>query len=187
MKKIFLLLLVFGFFSLNAFAQTDDNMKKWTDYMTPGKEHSNLAKMNGDWNYTAKFWMDPSAPPQTSDGTATCEMLLGGRYMQMKVSGKMMVMDFNGIDVTGYDNGKKVYVSSWIDNMGTGLMYMEGTYDDASKKVVYTGKMYDPMSGKDIVQKQTIKTIDDNNVLMEMYNVVDGKDVKSMEMNMVKK
>ena len=96
-------------------------------------------------------------------------------------------MDFNGIDVTGYDNGKKVYVSSWIDNMGTGLMYMEGTYDDMSKKIVYTGKMYDPMSGKDIVQKQTIKTIDDNNVLMEMYNVVDGKDVKSMEMNMVKK
>ncbi len=187
MRKIFLLLLILGIFSLNSFSQTNDDMKKWTDYMTPGKEHAELAKMNGDWTYTAKFWMDPSSPPQTSEGTASCEMLLGGRYMQMKVFGKMMGMDFNGIDVTGFDNGKKIFVSSWIDNFGTGLMYMEGTYDDASNKVVYTGKMYDPMSEKDIYQKQTIKMVDDKNVEMEMFNVVDGKDIKTMELKYVKK
>jgi hypothetical protein len=186
MKKLLLLLIILVFYTLNSSAQNDE-MKKFMDYMTPGKEHADLAKMNGNWTYTAKFWMDPSAPPQTSDGTAAFEMLLGGRYQQMKVAGKMMGMDFNGIGVTGFDNGKKVWVNSWIDNFGTGLTYMEGTYDDASKKIVFTGKMYDPMSGKDMSYKQTIKIVDDNNAEMEMFNIVDGKEFKNMEMKYIRK
>ncbi len=186
MKKIIILLLISVFYTLNSFAQ-DEQMKKWTEYMTPGKEHANLAKMNGDWNFLAKFWMDPTAAAQTSEGLATCEMLLGGRYMQMKVSGKMMGMDYNGISVTGYDNGKKMWVSSYIDNFGTGLMYMEGTMDEASQKIVLTGKMYDPMSGKDMIDKQTIKMVDDKTCEMEMFSVIDGKDVKTMEIKYTKK
>jgi hypothetical protein len=186
MKKIIILLLISVFYTLNSFAQ-DDQMKKWMDYMTPGKEHSDLAKMNGDWSFVNKFWMDPSAPPQTTEGTAFCEMLLGGRYQQMKVMGKMMGMDYNGIGVTGFDNAKKVWVSSWIDNFGTGLMYMEGTYDDASKSIVFRGKMVDPISGKDTEEKQTIKILDDKTCVMEMFNVVDGKDIKNMEITYTKK
>ena len=186
MKKLFLFLLVLGFYSLNTFAQNDD-MKKWMDYMTPGKEHKEFAKMNGDWIFTSKMWMDPSAPPTTSEGTASCEMLLGGRYQQMKVSGKMMGMDFNGIGINGFDNAKKVWVSSWIDNFGTGLMYMEGTYDEASKKIVYRGKMVDPITGKDTDEKQTIKILDDKNIEMEMFSIVDGKEFKNMEIKYTKK
>lgn len=179
--------LFFGSFSINSFAQNNDDMKKWMDYMTPGKEQQDLAKMNGDWVYTSKFWMDPNAPAQTSEGLATCEMLLGGRYQQMTVTGKMMGMDFRGIGVTGFDNAKKVWVSSWIDNFGTGLMYMEGTYDDASKKIVFTGNMVDPTSGKDVAVKQTVKVLDDNNVLMEMFDNSHGKEFKTMEINYTKK
>ena len=186
MKKLLILFFLLGIYLTNSFAQNDE-MKKWMDYMTPGKEHQNLSKMNGDWNYTSKFWMDPSASPQTSEGTAFCEMLLGGRYMQMKVSGKMMGMDFNGIGVTGFDNGKKVFVSSWIDNFGTGLMYMEGKFDDASQKIVFTGKMYDPMSGKDMDQKQTLKMVDDKTCEMEMFYIMDGKEYKNMEIKYTRK
>ena len=186
MKKIIILLLISVFYTLNSFGQ-DEQTKKWMDYMTPGKEHADLAKMNGDWNFSAKFWMDPTAAAQTSDGIANCEMLLGGRYMQMKVSGKMMGMDYNGISVIGYDNGKKMWVSSYIDNFGTGLMYMEGTMDEASQKIVFTGKMYDPMFGKDMYEKQTIKMVDDKTCEMEMFNVIDGKDVKTMEIKYTKK
>jgi hypothetical protein len=187
MKKFFFFLLLTCFFSINSFAQNNDDMKKWMDYMTPGKEHQDLAKMNGDWVYTSKFWMDPNAPAQTSEGTAYCEMLLGGRYQQMTVSGKMMGMDFKGIAVTGFDNAKKVWVSSWIDNFGTGLMYMEGTFDDASKKIVFTGKMVDPMSGKLTDVKQTLKMVDDKNVEMEMFDNSRGSEFKNMEIKYTKK
>ena len=186
MKKTIIFLLFLCFYTISSYAQNDE-MKKWMDYSTPGKEHKDLAKMTGDWTYTLKFWMDPSGAPMTSDGTAQFEMLLGGRYQQMKVSGKMMGMDFNGIGVTGFDNGKKIWESSWIDNFGTGLMYMAGTFDEASKKIVFKGKSYDPMSGKDMESRQTIKVVDDKTFEMEMFNIANGTEFKSMEMVYTKK
>jgi len=114
-------------------------------------------------------------------------MLLGGRYQQMTVTGKMMGMDFNGIGINGFDNAKKVYVSSWIDNFGTGLMFMEGQFDEASKKIIFKGTMVDPMTGKDTEYKETIKAIDENNMEMEMFTVVGGKDIKNMEIKYSRK
>ena len=186
MKKLLLLILFSGLFTINSFSQNDE-MKKWTDYMTPGKEQESLAGMNGNWNFTSKFWMDPAGEPQLSYGTAQCEMILGGRYSQMKVTGKMMGMDFNGLGITGFDNGKKIYLSTWVDNFGTGIMLMEGIYDESSKQLVFKGNSYDPFAGKDTEMKQTIKMIDENTFNMEMFNVVNGKDIKNMEIRYIKK
>jgi len=185
MKKILFIALLAMLYTANSFAQ--DEMKKWQDYMTPGKEHEQFAKMNGDWTFVSKMWMDPGAPPQTTEGTAKCEMILGGRYQQMTVSGNMMGMEFKGIGINGYDNALKVWISSWIDNFGTGMMYMEGKFDEASQKIVYTGKMVDPMTGKMMDEKQTIKIVDEKTMEMEMFNVVDGKEFKSMEIVYKKK
>lgn len=186
MKKTILFFLLIAFYAINSFAQNDE-MQKWMDYMTPGKVHLDFAKMDGDWTYTGKMWMDPNAEPQTYTGNAKFEMLLGNRYQQLTVWGKMMGMDYKGIGINAYDNGKKVYVSTWIDNFGTGLMYMEGNYNETTKTITYTGKMYDPMSGSDMDYKQTIKMLDDKNFEMAMYNVVNGKEFKSMEMTYTKK
>jgi hypothetical protein len=187
MKTLLFSLLIIFTISINTRAQQNDEMKKWMDYMTPGKEHQEYAKMEGDWVYTGKMWMDPAGEPQTFTGDAKFETLLGGRYCQMTVTGKMMGMDFKGIGTDGFDNGKKIYISTWIDNFGTGMMYMEGKYDEASKKIVYTGKMYDPMAGKDTEAKQTIKKIDEKTFEMEMFNMMNGKEFKSMEMKYTKK
>jgi hypothetical protein len=187
MKKIIIFLFILTAISINSYSQNNDEMKKWMDYMTPGKEHQEFAKMNGDWTYTTKMWMDPNGEPQTYTGEAKCEMILGGRYQQVTATGKMMGMDFKGSGINGFDNAKKVYVSSWIDNFGTGLLYMEGSFDEASKKIVYKGKMVDPLTGKDTEYKQTIKIVDDKNFEMDMYNVVDGKEFKNMEMKYTKK
>lgn len=186
MKKIIYLILVLFALTANSYSQNDE-MKKWMDYMTPGKEHQSLAKMNGEWSFTSKMRMDPGAEPQVSTGTAKFEMLLGGRYQQLTVTGKMMGMDFNGIGINGFDNAKKVYVSSWIDNVGTGLMFMEGKFDEASGKIIFKGVMVDPITGKDTEYKETIKALDDNNMEMEMFTVVDGKDIKNMEIKYSRK
>ncbi len=47
--------------------------------------------------------------------------------------GKMMEMPFHGIGTEGYDNVRKKFMASWIDNMGTGILLMEGTYDALRK------------------------------------------------------
>lgn len=52
----------------------------------------------------------------------------------------MMGMPFEGHGTLAYDNHRKMFVSTWIDNMGSGIMVLEGTYDDASKTLTLMGK-----------------------------------------------
>ena len=157
------------------------------EYATPGNNHKMLAKMEGTWSANITFWMQPGAPPMTTTATAVNEMILGGRYLQSKNTGMMMGQPFEGIGVTGYDNAKKVYVATWIDNFGTGIMTMTGNWDDASKAIVFTGSEVDPASGKDYPIRQVVRNPDDNTQIMEMYATMGGKEMKTMEIKYVRK
>jgi hypothetical protein len=91
-----------------------------------------------------------------------------------------MDSEFKGIGTEGYDNVKKKYVASWIDNMGTGIMAMEGTYDPATKTLTYIGEE-EPMPGMKTKMRQTVKTIDKNHHLMEFFEFRGDAEVKVME------
>jgi hypothetical protein len=163
-------------------------MKNWEMCMTPGKEHAMLAKSNGTWTTEVTTWMDPAKPPMTSKGTTVNKMILGGRYQESTNSGSMMGMPFEGKGTTGYDNAKKVFVSTWVDNMGTGIMTMEGPWDEASKSITMKGKSMDPMTMKEQDYKEIFKIIDDNTQMMEMYGPgPDGKENKMMEIKYTRK
>ena len=163
-------------------------MKNMQDYSTPGDPHKMLAKANGTWNTEMTIWMAPGAPPMTSKMTAVNTMTMGGRYQETAATGKMMGTTFLGHSVTGYDNAKKVIVSSWIDNMGTGIMKLEGPWDEATKTITLTGKAVDASTMKEAKYKQTFKIVDDNTQTMEMYVPgPDGKEYKMMEIKYTRK
>jgi hypothetical protein len=163
-------------------------MKKWEEYMTPGDVHAMLAKSNGEWNQDITMWMDPSAPPSKSTSTCTNTMIMGGRYQQSVNKGNFDGMPFEGISTVGYDNARKVVMSTWIDNMGTGIMYLEGKYDPATKTVTSTGKSVDPMTGKDMGVREVYTMVDDNHQTMTMYMTpAGGKEYKSMEIKYTRK
>ena len=189
MKKLTFaaLAVVLTFSSLSLLAQTNDDMKAMMAAATPGDEHKMLAKSVGVWKGDIKMWMQPGAAPTASTGETTNEMIMGGRYLQSKNTGNFMNMPFEGIGVTGYDNVKKVFVNSWIDNMGTGIMSMTGTWDPQSKSINFTGTMADPMSGKDVAIRQVLKMVDDNTQLLEMYSTANGQEVKNMEIKYTRK
>lgn len=174
-------------FSFSSFAQSDDDMKAMMAYATPGSSHKILAKMEGTWAATVTFWMQPGATPMTSTATAVNEMIMGGRYLQSKNTGTMMGQPFEGMGITGYDNAKKVFIATWIDNFGTGILTMEGTWDDASKAIVFIGKEVDPSSGKEFTFRQVIRTPDDNTQIQEMYATMGGKEFKNMEIKYTRK
>lgn len=187
-KKIYQFLLPALLFIANSnlFAQ-DDMMKIWEAYMTPGQMHEMLAKQSGDWVFESKMWMDPNAEPEIYKGTATISMILGGRYQEMKTFGEMMGMQMEGRSITAYDNGKKEFISTWIDNFGTGLMLTTGKYDEATNSVVMTGKMYEPMSGTDMNVKTVGKFIDENKSTFEMYMIMGDQEFKTMELTYTRK
>ena len=164
-------------------------MKSMMEYGTPGEPHKMLAKSNGTWTGEVTMWMAPDAPPSTSKMTMTNKMIMDGRYQVSEAKGDMMGMPFNGMSTTGYDNHKKVYVSTWIDNMGTGVMKMEGPWDEASKSMTLTGTMMNPATGKECDFKEVFRIIDDNNQVMEMYgpDLQTGKQYKNMEIKLTRK
>jgi hypothetical protein len=162
-----------------AMSAADEAMMK---AITPGEQQKKLARLAGDWTFTNKAWMAPGQPPMESSGTMHGEALLGGRYVEHTWKGALMGMNFEGRGTDAYDNVGKMYVSSWVDNMGTGIMHMTGTCDEAVKVCTYTGDVWDPATSKKTTMKQVITWMDDNNFKNEMYGPdPSGKEMKWME------
>lgn len=187
MKKLLIIpFSIFIFLAGTSFAQNegmnqDEQMKVWMEYMTPGPMHEMMAKNVGEWKMVSKMWMDPNAEPQVSEGTVNGEMILGGRYLKMVAKFPVMGMQAEGWMLEAYDNGKKEFISIWIDNMGTGVSMSTGKYDEATKSIKYIGTMYDPMSGQDTQYTSLMKFINDNEMVFEMYYDFEGKEFKMME------
>jgi len=156
--------------------------------MAPGEPQKRLARLAGDWTFTNKFWMAPGQPAMESNGTMHGEVLMGGRYVEHTWKGSMMGAPFEGRGTDAYDNVAKQYAASWIDNMGTGIMYSTGTCDDAGKVCTYNGGYWDPMTGKKATMKSVITWLDDNTFTNEMYgNDPTGKEMKMMEITAKRK
>jgi hypothetical protein len=166
-------------------------MKQMVEMSKLNENHKLLADMNGNWNYAIKMWMspDPNAKPQESKGTANRKSVMGGRYVVMDVTGKMQMpdqngkmqdMQFKGMGVEGYDNVKQKFVSSWIDNMGTGIQFSDGTYDPATKTLTYTSDM-EMMPGMKTPVREVLKMTDKDHMLLEWYENRGGQEKKTME------
>ena len=174
-----------------------DMMKQMMELSKMNENHKLLSSLDGNWTYTIKMWMnpDPNAKPQESKGTATRKSVMGGRYVMMDVSGKfqmpgedgkMKEVQFKGMGLEGYDNVKKKFVGSWIDNMGTGIMFSEGDYDAASKTFTYTSEM-EPMPGMKSQVREVLKMTDTNHMMLEWYENQGGQEKKTMEIAYTRK
>lgn len=160
--------------------------KAWAAYMTPGEAHKMLAKADGKWDAEITFYM--GAESSVNKAICETEMILGDRYQQSEYEGDVDGMPFKGINTMAYDNSRKVYISTWIDNMGTGLMYLEGTFDDKTMTLNSKGKATDVATGKEIMIRETMKIIDDKTQYMEMFDTKDGEpEVKTMSIMLKKR
>jgi hypothetical protein len=187
MKKLVLFSALTLICSFAVKAQSSAEEKAWMAFMTPGEQHNAMAAENGVWDEEITFYMTPGAPPTTAKSVCTNEMILGGRYQRSVHKGEMMGMPFEGEGITGYDNGRKIFFSTWVDNMGTGMMYSEGKYDPVKKQLVFKGKSTDPATGMAKEFRQTMKNIDADHQVMEMYMVNKGKEFKSMEIRFTRR
>src|SRR5262249_50954189 len=152
-------------------------MQQMMEMSKLNENHKLLTSLDGNWDYTIKFWMnpDPNTKPQESKGTATRKSIMGGRYVAMDVSGnmqmpgadgKMKTVQFKGMGMEGYDNVKQKFVASWIDNMGTGIEFSEGTYDPATKSFTYISEI-EPVPGMKTPVREVIKVPDNTHMSLE--------------------
>jgi hypothetical protein len=172
-------------------------MKQMTELAKLNENHKLLASLAGTWSYTVKMWMnpDPNAKPEVSKGTAVRKSTMNGRYFVMDVTGKMQMpgadgkmkdMTFKGMGIEGYDNVKKKFIGTWVDNMGTGIMMSEGDYDPATKTFTYTGE-YEAIPGMKQKIREVVKITDKDHHFFEWYEDRGGQEAKTMEIAYTRK
>jgi hypothetical protein len=164
-------------------------MKQMMELSKLNENHKLLASLAGTWSYSVKMWMtDPNGKPQESKGTATRKPIMDGRFFVMEASGKMQMpgadgkpkdMTFKGMGLEGYDNVKKKFVGTWVDNMGTGILMSEGTYDPATKTFTYTGEV-EMMPGMKQKVREVIKIVDKDHHTFEWYEDRADQEVRTM-------
>lgn len=162
--------------------------KAWQAFAAPNANHEKLAKMAGSWTTQTAFWAAPGAPPQVSVGTAELKMILGGRYLEQRQTGKLMGQPFEGLGYTGYDNLKRKYVTTWMDNFGTSILVMTGSLDPSGKVLRSQGAMDEIMTGKPQKLKDAVTLVDDDHFKYELWMAgPDGKMAKTMEIAYARK
>ena len=163
-------------------------MEAWAKFATPGPGHRALQPLVGTWNAKITSWMAPGSAPIVSDGISEIGWVLGGRYLEQKHEGSFLGQPFSGIGYTGYDNYKKQYLGTWMDNMGTSILSMAGTADAAGKIIAMEGKMDDFVTGRVLAIRSTLRILDDDHNVYEMFAPgPDGKEYKMMQIDYTRK
>ncbi len=154
--------------SKNMNAEMQAMMTKWQEYASPNENHKVLDVLTGNWNHVVKWWMEPGSKPEISKGTTETRWIMGGRYLQHMVKGMSMGQPFEGMGLIGFDNSQKKYQTLWIDNMGTGIMTGDGSYDADVKTLSDKGTFSDPFIGQRSYRTETKLTGNDH-YTYEMY------------------
>lgn len=186
-SKVFLAGALFLVCALPVLAQDAAMMEAMMKAGTPGDPHKKLDAFVGTWTTKITFWPAPGAPPMSSEGTSENRWLMGGRYLEQRYKGDMMGAPFEGVGITGYDNVKKHYWGTWMDNMSTAMMMSTGWMPDG-KTFLFSGSMADPMTGKDARMEERITINSNDHHVLEMWGPApDGSMYKTMEIDYKRK
>ena len=148
-------------------------------------EHALLKKDVGTWKAKVKLYMGPdgradeNATPMESEGEEVGQMV-GEMWVVSVFKGSFAGFDFVGQGTSGYDPKLKKYVGSWIDSTNPHAMHMTGTYDAETKTLTSMTTGID-MMGNESKGKSLMVYVDDDHRTMTSYEIRDGKEVKSME------
>lgn len=168
---------------------TAEDMQKYAAAATPGKQHQFLQKDVGNWRCKTTMWMTPDSEPMTSEGTSTAKSLMDGRFTQVEMDGEMPGMGpYHGIGIYGYDNVSKKFVSTWIDNMSTGMMTGVGELSDDGKTLTWEFTGNCPIAGKPITMREVETTTGPNTKTLEMFGSPPhgGKEFKMMRIELTR-
>lgn len=144
----------------------------------PGRPHRALAALAGDWTFSIRMRMGPDAPWTQTTGKAGFRSVLGGRYLLEETAFEMMGMQFEGLQILGYDNLTQEYTALWMDTLSTWWVEARGRATD-EHTIEYRGKMRDVITPQGRPYRMVVKYGQDS-YEVSMFDTIDGKEVNVM-------
>ncbi len=169
--RTLLLTTIFSIVLYHAKAQQQD---PWTAYMTPAQMHQMLAKFSGNFTMEITMWMAPGQEPMKATVPSSNKMVLGGRFLEMTQTGKMMGMDYHSITTIGFNNSDQQFALTTFTNMGTGILSLHGGWNETTKTANLRGQITNPVTKKPIQVRQQISFPDNNTLLIENFDQEEG-------------
>jgi hypothetical protein len=168
---------------------TAEDMQNMIAATTPGKEQEFLAQGVGHWECKTTMWMTPTSEPTESKGTSTSEVVMDGRFVKCEMDGEMPGMGpYHGLGFYGYDNVAGQYVSTWIDNHGTGIMQGTGEKSGDGKSITWTYTVNCPIAKGPVQMRETLTRTGDDTQTLVMHGTdpKSGKEFKMMSIEMTR-
>ena len=160
-------------------------MEEWAKIAAPAEAHKHLDYFVGTWKTRTKVYMGgPGSEPMESDGQSEMKWVLGGRFIQDDHQGTMMGQPYIGLGMTGYDNYRNLYISSWCSNQGTNMLTMAGMRNPETGVFTYYGEMDEPslkVTGRTV--KYVTRIIDPDHYTFEIIDLHAGDDYKVIELS----
>ena len=156
-------------------------MEMWMKLAQPGQHHEHLAPFVGTWKGDVTSWMAPNAEPMVDEGTAEVSWIMGGRFLEWKLSGNFGGVPFEGLSLEGYNNGDQRYEAIWIDNFGTLIHYYSGACSDDGIRRKMETTFTDPMTGGTIFYRSEYTWKDDDHYTFTAYMDKGAGEFKNME------
>jgi hypothetical protein len=160
----------------DAQAAMQEGMKRWMEACTPGEQHKRLADLVGQWDTETRMAMGPGGLGNPEKGTAEFKWLIEGRWLMQESNGSMMGRPVKVYALTGYDNYKKKYVSSYVDSLTTTLLTAEGNFDQTGKVMLSFGLMDEPITGEhDKCVKYVWRFLTPDKMVFEIHDLPIGE------------
>ncbi|RYY59506.1 MAG: DUF1579 domain-containing protein [Chitinophagaceae bacterium] len=183
-----LTLLIASFFILSQVTSQDAGSNDpWMAYMTPAPFHKMLEKYTGEWKMDVSMWMEGAGEPMKSTMKSTHAMISNGLFLEMNQLGDMMGTAFTARITIGYNNSSKEVELTSYTNMGSGMTFLRGKWDESKKAADLKGQLTDPVSGKAINIRQVVSFPDATTMLIENFDQSGtGPEKKTMEFRCTK-
>ncbi|MEO6721554.1 MAG: DUF1579 family protein [Ferruginibacter sp.] len=199
MKKLFFLLAL-SLTTIPTFSQ-DSTFQEMLDYSRPGKYHQLLADLVGNWSFEgSRFdWVDSvtSKAGMKLAGSLVRKPFANGRFfiaelttaakIQLPIQDGKMTEDYaKGLQTEGYDNVKKKFQLSYINNhIGSDITFWEGLYNSTTKTISFFSEM-ENVPGMKLKIRFDFVFIDKNHYQWNYFMEQNGKYIKDTEMNFIR-
>lgn len=113
-----------------------DSLPAATRLAMPGENHAMLEPLIGEWQVEMRVYPGPGADPIVSNEmSSTREWILGGRYVQEKLSGTFAKNPSARLVIIGYNNLEERFELASFDTFEPGFMVYNGHEENGTISV----------------------------------------------------
>jgi hypothetical protein len=114
-------------------------LQGWVDDGKPVAQHARLKDYVGSWTTHQTDWLPDGKVWNEADGTATCHLIMDGRFLREDYATTLDGHPFHGLGLLGFDRQKQIYTFVWLDDLGTSITSLGGSFDGTGRVLTLLG------------------------------------------------